>query len=182
MATLEQQKYKYVKNMLTPDMVDFLSTWSVNQTHNALKNDFVPLSINYHSSRSEIYRHVLHWLLPTMEKETGLKLKPTYAWNRIYISDADLKRHKDRDACEISCSITLKYRYENENYKWPLCMGDKPIVIESGDGVIYKGIEIEHWRPSFQQPEGCWHHQLFIHYVDVNGPYKHLKEELDNYD
>ena len=90
MATLEQQKYKYVKNMLTPDMVDFLSTWSVNQTHNALKNDFVPLSINYHSSRSEIYRHVLHWLLPTMEKETGLKLKPTYAWNRIYISDADL--------------------------------------------------------------------------------------------
>ena len=79
MDTLKTKKYKYVKNMLSLDIVDFLSTWSVNQTHNALKNDIVRFSINYHSRQSDIYSHVLHWLLPTMEKETGLKLKPTYS-------------------------------------------------------------------------------------------------------
>ena len=56
-------------------------------------------------------------------------------------------------------------------------MGDIPIVIESGDGVIYKGCEIPHWRPVFNQPKEYWHHQLFIHYVDLNGPYKNVLEE-----
>ena len=59
-------------------------------------------------------------------------------------------------------------------------MGNIPIVINSGDGVIYKGCEIEHWRPVFNQPKEYWHHQLFIHYVDVNGPYSDTKEEIKN--
>tara|TARA_R100000773_G_C4169491_1_gene83788 strand:- start:317 stop:661 length:345 start_codon:yes stop_codon:yes gene_type:complete len=114
-----------------------------------------------------------------MEKETKLKLKPIYSYNRIYIGGAELKKHTDRDACEISASITLKYFYKDKNYKWPLCMGDTPVIINSGDGVIYKGCEIPHWRPIFNQPKEYWHHQLFIHYVDVNGPYKHLEEEIE---
>ena len=81
-------------------------------------------------------------------------------------------------ACEISASITLKYFYKDKDYKWPLCMEDIPIIIESGDGVIYKGCEIPHWRPFFNQPKEYWHHQLFIHYVNLNGPYKDLEEEL----
>jgi hypothetical protein len=58
-------------------------------------------------------------------------------------------------------------------------MGDMPIVINVGDGVIYKGSEIEHWRPIFNQPETSWHHQLFIHYVDANGPFKDHELEKD---
>ena len=57
-------------------------------------------------------------------------------------------------------------------------MNDLPIIIEKGDGVIYKGCDIEHWRPIFVQPDGSWHHQVFLHYVDLNGPYKDFKEEL----
>ena len=30
------------------------------------------------------------------------------------------------------------------------------------------------------QPDGSWHHQVFLHYVDLNGPYKDFKEELGN--
>ena len=56
-------------------------------------------------------------------------------------------------------------------------MEDIPVVIEKGDGVIYKGCEVKHWRPYFTQPEMCWHHQLFLHYVNLNGPFKDLKEE-----
>ena len=177
MDSLEKNKYKYVKGMLSSDMVEYLSSWSLKNFTKG--DDQVPLSSSYHSMDSEIYKHVVHYLLPIMEKETNLKLKPIYSYNRIYLGGAELEKHVDRSQCEISASITLKYFYKDKNYKWPLCMGDTPVIINSGDGVIYKGCEIPHWRPIFNQPKEYWHHQLFIHYVDVNGPNKDLKEEID---
>jgi|TARA_R100000084_G_scaffold96050_1_gene49912 hypothetical protein len=173
--TLNKQKYKYVKNMVSSEMIEFLTSWSLKNF--TLGDEQVPFSSANHSKDSDIYQHITHFLLPIMERETNLKLKPIYSYNRIYLGGAELKKHVDRPACEISASITLKYFYKDENYKWPLCMGDTPIVIESGDGVIYKGCEIEHWRPFFNQPKEYWHHQLFIHYVDLKGPYKNIKEE-----
>lgn len=176
MDPLKENKYKYVKNMLSSDMVEFLSSWSLkNFTIN--KDPQAPMSFSVHSKESQIYSHILHFLKPIMEKETGLSLKPIYSYNRVYVDGSELKRHMDRKACEISASISLKHYYVDKNYKWPLCMGDIPIVINEGDGVIYKACEIEHWRPVFTQPKKCWHHQLFIHYVDNNGPYSDVKEE-----
>jgi hypothetical protein len=157
-------------------MVEYLSSWSLKNFTKG--DDQVPLSSSHHSMNSEIYKHVVYHLLPIMEKETNLKLKPIYSYNRIYLGGAELEKHVDRSQCEISASITLKYFYKDKDYKWPLCMGDKPIVINSGDGVIYKGCEIEHWRPVFNQPKEYWHHQLFIHYVNVNGPYSDIEEEI----
>ena len=164
------KKYKYVKNILSGDLVDYLSSFSL-KNFRVNNNPRYPMAYSVHSADSQIYHHILYFLKDTMEKETNLKLKPTYCYNRIYLPGGELKKHKDRSACEISASITLKYFYKDKNYKWPLCMDNIPIVIESGDGVIYKGCEIEHWRPFFIQPKECWHHQLFIHYIDLNGPY-----------
>ena len=178
MDSLKQKKYKYVKNMLSPDMVEFLSSYSLKNCNRV--DDVVPLAFCHHSTDSDIYYHLLYHLLPIMEKETNLKLKPIYSFNRIYLKGSELFKHTDRDECEISASITLKYYYKDKNYKWPLCMGDTPIVIKTGDGIVYKGREIEHWRPMFTQPDGSWHHQLFVHYVDLNGPFKDLKEEIRN--
>jgi len=177
MDTLESQKYKYIKNMLSSDLVDYLSSFSL-KNFKVTNDPQYPMAYSIHSSESQIYHHILHFLKDTMEKETNLKLKPSYCYNRIYLPGNDLKKHTDRFACEISASITLKYFYKDKDYKWPLCMNNIPIVIESGDGVIYKGCEIEHWRPVFIQPKDCWHHQLFIHYVDLNGPYADQKEEV----
>jgi len=136
-----KQQYKYIKNLLSNDLVEFLSSRSLNVASKGSNrpDTYVPLSQSFHSSESEIYYHITHFLLPKIEKETNLKLKPIYSFNRIYFSGANLKKHKDRPQCEISVSITLKYFYEDKNYKWPLCLGDKPIAIEKGDGVIYKG-------------------------------------------
>ena len=167
MDSLEKNKYKYVKNMLSLDIVDFLSTWSI-QNFKITPDPQAPMSFSVHSDDSQIYSHVLHYLKPIMEKETGLNLKPTYSYNRVYVGGSSLEKHKDRDECEISASICLKYHYEDKNYKWPLYMQDTPIIIKQGDGVIYKGCEIEHWRPVFNQPQKCWHHQLFIHYLTTS--------------
>jgi|TARA_R110000824_G_scaffold234992_1_gene423698 hypothetical protein len=178
MDSLTKNKYIYIKNMLSVDLIEYLSTWHLKNYKKTMKDDQVPLAFSKHSSDSEIYSHLLYHLLPIMEKETNLKLKPMYSYSRLYLGGAELKKHLDREACEISASITLKYFYADKTYQWPLCMGNTPINIKSGDGVIYKGCEIEHWRPIFQQPKKYWHHQVFVHYVDLNGPYADEKEEV----
>jgi len=136
MDTLEKNKYKYVKNIIPKDIVEFLSGWSLKNFK--LNGDSqAPHSSVHHSNQSEIYRHIIHYLLPKMQEESGLELKPIYSYNRIYLPGSDLKIHNDRPSCEISASITLKYHYEDKQYRWPLFMGDTPLIIETGDGVIY---------------------------------------------
>ena len=173
-----KNKYVYVKNMVSMDLAEYLCTWHLKNYKKTFVSTQVQDAFSIHCKDSEIYYHLLHHLHPRMEKETNLKLKPIFCYSRIYLGGAELEKHTDRKACEISVSITLKYFYQDKTYQWPLCMGDIPINIKSGDGVIYKACEIEHWRPVFQQPKKYWHHQVFVHYVDKNGPFKDLKEEL----
>ena len=66
-----KEHYKYVKNMLSPDMVEFLTSFSLK---NITEGDSqAPLSSALHSSHSEIYTHIIHHLHPIMELETNLK-------------------------------------------------------------------------------------------------------------
>ena len=98
-----------------------------------------------------------------MEKETGKLPKPT-GW-RMYSYLADLKKHKDRPSCEISVTVKIN----SCGVKWPIFMEGKAIDLENGDAVIYKGCDLAHWREEFQ---GDWHSQVFLHYVNKNGPHK----------
>lgn len=132
-------------------------------------------------------------LLPDVQKATGLQLLPTYSYSRIYRPGEVLKPHKDRAACEISLTINLQQEGEN----WPIYMADETfddptattLVVESntisvtnikecylnvGDAVLYKGCEKIHWRLPYK---GLKQIQAFVHYVDANGPNKHLKHD-----
>ena len=117
-------------------------------------------------------------LLPTMEKNTKLKLNPNYSYARIYKNGDILKRHKDRFSCEISTTLNLGgdpwpiFLSPNENVGIP---DEKKITTESnskgikvnlnsGDMLIYKGNELEHWREKFQG-ENCA--QVFLHYNNL---------------
>ena len=124
--------YKYVENMLSADMVEFLSTYAIRKASEGKNrpDELVPLSTSFHAFNSDIFNHIIHFLQPIVEKETNLNLKPIYSFNRIYLHGSDLPIHKDRPSSEISASITLKYFYKDKDYRWPLCMGNKPIVIE----------------------------------------------------
>jgi PKHD-type hydroxylase len=48
-------------------------------------------------------------------------------------------------------------------------MDGKEIVQSVGDGALYQGCEVYHWRKPFK---GSEYIQVFLHYVDANGPYK----------
>ena len=90
----------------------------------------------------------------------------------------NLKKHCDRESAEIAVTICLGYDISNlkdKSYKWPLwikpfeCKPPKPIILNQGDIMIYRGSEIEHWRNRF---EGVKMAQLFLHFNDANGPMK----------
>ena len=113
--------------------------------------------------------------LPVMEKETGLKLYPTYSYARVYTKGNKLKKHKDRFSCEISMTLNLGgdswpiyiepnqklgTYHENGSYIASDSKGVK-VSLSPGDMLVYKGNLLEHWREPFKG-EDCV--QVFLHY------------------
>ena len=100
--------------------------------------------------------------LPIVEKESKLKLFPTYAYWRYYIFGGILKKHTDRPACEVSVTACIK-KYDN----WPIIVEGTSSELEEGDAILYAGCDQEHWRPGIYKGEGMA--QVFFHYVNKNG-------------
>ena len=112
---------------------------------------------------------------PEMEKATGLKLYPAYTYARVYKKGDILKRHKDRFSCEISTTMNLGgddwpiYLSPDENVGIPdwkkitavsKAKGVK-IDLKPGDMLVYRGMELEHWREKFKGKQCV---QVFLHY------------------
>jgi len=113
---------------------------------------------------------------PAVEIHSGLSLHPTYSFARIYKNGDVLPPHRDREACEISISLNLG---QEPSAPWPLNIGEQhapfAAMLGPGDGVLYKGMELTHWRNAYQ---GSRMFQVFLHYVDANGP--HAGEKFDS--
>jgi len=167
--TIKEFKYKVINNFLTQEEIKLLNTYC--RIKHRLNFD----SFDFHQNDNgdtffygdPLMESLMISKISLMEKETGLKLNPTYAFWRMYTMFADLKKHKDRESCEISVTVMIG----SDGTKWPIFMEGNKIELEPGDAVIYLGCELEHWREEFK---GDWHSQVFLHYVDKNGPYKNF--------
>jgi hypothetical protein len=160
-------RYKLIKNFFTKEELK-IGTHYYHLMHKRNDSKFDPFQgINNDSVfTDDCFGDVLLMKKKElMEKETGLKLFPTYAYTRFYTHNAQLKKHRDRPSCEISISAM----WDSDGTKWPLYVNGKPIEMERGDAVIYLGCEDEHWREPFT---GDYHIQTFFHYIDKVGPNK----------
>jgi len=112
-------------------------------------------------------------LRPTIEQCTGLRLFPTYSYGRIYRKGDVLARHCDRAACEVSISLNLS---QTPDEPWPLHvqLGEHDVLVKlnPGDALLYRGIELPHWREPYTGESLA---QVFLHYVDQNGPFAEEK-------
>ena len=146
------------------------------------------------------YRLIHTGIRKKLEKAIGCKLYNTYYYDRFYFEGQELTRHADRDACEISVTVHISTNLPEPYSKWPICIKtpdtytdktkeeilvpgeERSIVLEPGDGMIYKGCERPHWRDPMvvprrrrrdiilRRPETEWYyHQIFFHYVLQNG-------------
>lgn len=132
-----------------------------------IKDDQCPLSDAVYGT--PVFDKLLQDFAGPIGHHVGKKLLPTYTYARIYRPGEVLKKHKDRPACEISATLTLGF---DKPPVWPIFADEikqTSIALQKGDMLVYKGCELLHWREEFK---GQWHVQVFLHYVDANGPYK----------
>ena len=170
MGTLEELKYKHIKNFLTKDEVKLFSTYCEIKHRSNLKN-FDPSPTSHNRDTFFYGDTIMDSLLllkqKFIEEAVGKKLLPTYSYWRMYTKYAVLNKHIDRHSCEVSITTNLG----TCGVGWPIIMGDKSIDILPGDAVIYFGSKIPHSRDEFL---GDWAAQCFLHYVYADGPHKHL--------
>lgn len=156
--------YELVKGLLHPSN---FYTYLLNVQDKGKRDTFVQGSLGFY--KDPIFEMLLQHLLPIVEEKTQFRLYKTYSYARIYKVGDELKVHKDRDACEVTVSISLG----SKGGIWPLYILDRDNVpntfyLQPGDAVIFKGIELFHGR-ELNLAGPCA--QLLLHYVDKNGPY-----------
>jgi len=161
--SLGPTNFKIVRGMLKGDLLDFLGYYAYDRGNSpdAKPDEQVPNTPALYDDPAILT--LLHYFLYDMKEHTGVDLEPTYSYLRVYKKGDVLHRHTDREACEYSVSITLKREHDDEI--WPLCLETDQIykvLLDEGDGLIYKGIENPHWRDKF---EGQRLAQVFLHYV-----------------
>jgi hypothetical protein len=169
--SFKKDKYLIVKKALSRELSDFnykylLLKRRVAETYISTKyispftTDFGyfndPQVINTYSTYGDIATETL------LVKLLHLTLQPNYAYARIYKNGDILERHTDRFSCEISTTLNLG------GDLWPIFLHngkkDFKINLKPGDMLIYRGVDLEHWREPFQG-DNCA--QVFLHYNNV---------------
>lgn len=179
----KQKGYVHLNNFLDEEscrqlVIEFNKLIDQKRT---VKDPQCPSSESIHGT--PLFDKLLEDLCPHFEQKLGLKLFPTYSYARLYNTENEtLEIHRDRPACEISATLTLGF----EGDVWPIYMGvneDKSnateIRMQIGDAVMYRGCDIYHWREPYKK--GKWQAQVFLHYVDQNGPYAEWKYDKRKY-
>jgi len=171
----KEKGYCLVKSAISPELRDFVTQYALFDEMQAetYGDNQVP-NAHFKYADAAMETMLLH-LQDTVEKNTGLSLYPTYSYYRVYRNGDDLKMHRDRPSCEISCTLCFNYSYNDKKLQWPIFMNGQDIVLNPGDLVIYKGCDLDHWREKLEYDEDVWQVQGFFHYVNANGPYTDYK-------
>lgn len=170
----EKNSYVVIKNFLHEEILSAHYTYFLELYKNKkLEIDNNQVIGNAYTRDDVVFDTLLSKMAPLISKIVGKELWPTYAFCRLYKYGEKLEKHTDRKACEYSASITLGF---NNNGKiWPIFLendGKKiKFKLDVGEALIYKGRDLPHWRKKFK---GDHQAQLFLHYVDSNGPYKNF--------
>ena len=170
MAAVE---YKLIKDFFTKEELKILDKYCYNKID---QNKDFTLDIQSFSPawyNEPLMNSLLDVKLSKVEKESNLKLFPTYAYWRYYVFGGYLKKHLDRPACEISVTACIK-KYDD----WPIVIEGNSFELEEGDALLYAGCDHKHWRPGIYKGEGMA--QVFLHYVNQNGPNKnHAYDQIN---
>lgn len=170
----EKNRYVYLSNVLSLQKCVEITNhlWDLKKQGKLVQDEQCPKSWSVYGD--PILDTILANLAKPLGQQIGVDLLPTYTYCRIYQPGEVLKRHIDRESCEISATLTLGHDPESEI--WPIFFSSdaddtvgNSVKIDVGDMVLYRGNELTHWRPEYR---GQWQVQVFFHFVDANGPHK----------
>ena len=205
--SFEKNGYLVIKNLYDPDKLYHPVPEKKGQynyyTKSTDKFNYQEVENQVEGSTSRYwhpqYRQVHTDIRFKLEKILGRKLYNTYYYDRYYFPGQELKKHADRDACEISVTVHIGTNLEDEEKDWPIWIKtpdtysdnkktsilvngeDRSVILQPGDGMIYKGCERPHWRDPmpgkkkniFGKSVETYYHQIFFHYVLQDGHRAH---------
>lgn len=164
-----KQRYLLVRRLLSEAMLSYLQTYYAVLLANKMfyRDKQCPLSLAL--SGDPAFDAMLEWLRPEVGRLIGSPVAPTYSYTRRYAKGDELDRHLDREACEISVTICVgipKGALPSPLWVQPLDGRAAKIEMFEGDGCIYAGTEVEHWRDAFR---ATGYLQLFLHFIRKRG-------------
>ena len=165
------QRYLFVKGLLPPPLLEYLKAYyAILLADNYFSHDNqCPSSLSLAGDPG--FDAVLEWIRPELGRLVGLSLAPTYSYTRRYAKGEVLTRHRDRGSCEISVTVSIqipKGAGPSVMYLKPPGAEETKAEMREGDGCIYAGCEVEHWRKPFRVDGYI---QLFLHFISKRGPH-----------
>ena len=165
-----EKRYLFVKGMLPPPLLEYLKVYyAVLLADNYFSHDNqCPASLSLGCDPG--LDAVMEWIRPEVGRLVGFALAPTYSYTRRYVKGDVLERHRDRAACEVSVTTSIQIpKGAGPSVMYLKAPRGKQAKVEmlEGDGCIYAGCEVEHWRKRFRVDGYI---QLFLHFVARNGP------------
>ena len=170
-ATFREQGYLPVQGFLEAPALGVLQSYAAIQFANGRFVRDATFSRSLCLYGDPGFDAVLDSFTARVGEIAGEPLAPTYSYARIYGEGDVLERHTDRAACEVSVTVALKVpralsasvlRMKSRN------AGEVAVSMQEGDGCVYSGIDVEHWRDPL--PVGGLT-QLFLHYIRKAGPH-----------
>ena len=173
----KEHRYVHVPGLVPPDLTNFIYNYLIIKACTNIEFDDGDTSQDrfvrycYGDTAIETLSSVL---LEKISYVTEKKLCPTYSYCRVYTKGEKLKPHTDSPSCEYSMTINFG------GDPWPIYFGEfnkdqdldngyelkKEIALNPGDGIIYMGEKLVHWRNKFLGDHCA---QAFLHYIDMDG-------------
>jgi hypothetical protein len=159
-----KQKYTIERNFLDSNVVKFLESYYL-QTMAKGKGHIAHDRTSYNTYGEACADTLLYAMREKMEAATDLQLNPGFSFVRLYRKGEKLRKHLDRGANEINCTIQI---FAPTPWALGVEVDGKEIIVnqEDGDALIYHGLEIPHWRDEYT---GEKHLQLILAYVIKDG-------------
>lgn len=162
------QKFVVIENFISSDRAKELSEefkkYCEENPSECVSDSQVPNTpANYNY---KLFLELLCEKTPEISKVIKEPVLPTYCYARVYKNGDVLKKHTDRDACEVSLTVHLD---GDRNWEIFVETPDKkeiPVNLKCGDALLYFGCDVSHWRNAF---EGSFYSQVFLHYVKSKG-------------
>ena len=203
-----ENRFVVLRNFIPKDIINMtLDTWKTIEANPDYKDAFFHREIETtnNSPKSSLGKSqgcykfppavALHrWLRDNLRDVIDMELVETYSYTRTYDRGAYLKSHTDRPSCEISATICLDYK-SDDNTPWKIWVqndrnyiddavhdqpslfeiSQKPTIgkregcvslsLEVGDVLLYQGPNIPHWRDTFL---GDYSSHMFLHFINAN--------------
>ena len=202
---LWKKGYVVLKDFIPKDIIQMtLDTWKTLENTEDFSNiiyreddiihnspeDSLRKSIGCYNAPWGVALHRYCW--DKLKGVIDMDLGETYSYSRKYERGAFLKAHADRPSCEISATLCLDYKTDDER-PWPIWVDNstdwvnKPgeiydntqavpikkrrkesisVLLEPGDLLMYQGPNVAHWREYFL---GKYSYHIFLHFYNKKG-------------